>query len=65
LLKGEIGADFLFSLGLHFFLALLAMLVAVRWPRLGSGFGLPTATTTVTGMAFLAIFGAFPYMIYS
>jgi hypothetical protein len=63
LLKGEIGADFLFSLGFHFFL--LALLVAVRWPRLGSGFGLPTATTTVTGMAFLAIFGAFPYMIYS
>jgi hypothetical protein len=41
------------------------MLVAVRCPRFGSGFGLPIATITVTGVAFLAedIFGAFPYMI--
>ena len=38
--------------------------------RFGMGFGLPTATTMVTGMAFLAflesiILGALPYMAIS
>jgi hypothetical protein len=48
-------------------LALVAMLVAVRWPRIGIAFGLLTATMIVMGIAFcfiaLGIFGAFPYMI--
>ena len=41
----------------HFFF--VALLVAVRWPRFGNGFGLPIATMTVIGMAF---FGALAFI---
>jgi len=53
---GTFGVDVAIQTGLHFFLDLLALLVAVREPRTALE-GLPTATMTVIGMGFFSFLG--------